>query len=103
MWRASGRKYQMKRDRRKETENKMKKVYEKPQVYMERFELSQNVAVCDYKLASGDPNSCKIEKDNFPDDGADCKGGFLQKGPCDFKTSIYCYTNGSSVPSMFVS
>ena len=40
----------MKRDRRKETENKMKKVYEKPQVYMERFELSQNVAVCDYKL-----------------------------------------------------
>ena len=50
MWRASGRKYQMKRDRRKETENKMKKVYEKPQ-----------------------------------------------------ETSIYCYTNGSSVPSMFVS
>lgn len=81
----------------------MKKVYEKPQVYMERFELSQNVAVCDYKLASGDPNSCKIEKDNFLDDGADCKGGFLQVGPCDFKTSIYCYTNGSSVPSMFVS
>ena len=66
----------------------MKKVYEKPQVYMERFELSQNVAVCDYKLASGDPNSCKIEKDNFPDDGADCKGGFLQVGPCDFKIYI---------------
>ena len=31
------------------------------------------------------------------------KVGFLQKGPCDFETSIYCYTNGSSVPSMFVS
>ena len=44
MWRASGRKYQMKRDRRKETENKMKKVYEKPQVYMERFELAEHIA-----------------------------------------------------------
>ena len=81
----------------------MKKVYEKPQVYMERFELSQNVAVCDYKLGLGDPNSCKIEKDNFPDDGGDFTGGFLQEGPCDFKTSIYCYTNSSSVQSIFVS
>ena len=25
----------------------MKKVYEKPQVYMERFELSQNIALCE--------------------------------------------------------
>ena len=81
----------------------MKKVYEKPQVYMERFELSQNVAVCDYQLKQGDPNGCKIIKDNFPDDGDNFVGGFLQEGPCDFATSIYCYTNGSSVPSMFVS
>ena len=40
----------------------MKKVYEKPQVYMERFELSQNIALCDWKLGSGDPTSCRIEK-----------------------------------------
>ena len=38
----------------------MKKVYEKPQVYMERFELSQNIALCDYRLGSGNPQSCNI-------------------------------------------
>ena len=47
----------------------MKKVYEKPQVYMERFELSQNIALCDWKLGSGDPTSCRIENDRLWNDG----------------------------------
>ena len=46
----------------------MKKVYEKPQVYMERFELSQNIALCDYQLGSGSPQSCNITADRFEDD-----------------------------------
>lgn len=31
----------------------MKKVYEKPQVYMERFELSQNIALCRLEIRFG--------------------------------------------------
>ena len=43
----------------------MKKRYEKPQVYMEKFELSHNVAVCDYKLGAANENECKILQDNY--------------------------------------
>lgn len=104
MWRASGRKYQMKRDRRKETENKMKKVYEKPQVYMERFELSQNIALCDYRLGSESPQSCNITADRFEDDGEDFRGGFVSKDHCSIITSVYCYTDGTGrLPTIFVS
>ena len=66
----------------------MKKVYEKPQVYMERFELSQNIALCDWKLGSGDPTSCRIENDRFEADGGDFTGGFATEGLCDFPTII---------------
>ena len=94
MWRTSGRKYQMKRDRRKETENKMKKVYEKPQVYMERFELSQNVAVCDYQFNGKDINTCKITEDRYEADGVDLAGGFMSENTCKFAASLYCYFDG---------
>ena len=81
----------------------MKKVYEKPQVYMERFELSQNIALCDWKLGSGDPTSCRIENDRFEADGGDFTGGFATEGLCDFPTSSYCYSDGSgTLPSIFV-
>lgn len=36
----------------------MKKVYEKPQIYMERFELSQSIASCTVKMNSGDTSQC---------------------------------------------
>lgn len=36
----------------------MKKVYEKPQIYMERFELSQSIAACATKMNSGSPETC---------------------------------------------
>ena len=58
MWRASGRKYQIERDRRKETKNKMKKVYEKPQVYMERFELAEHIAGCSLDINGNDEYTC---------------------------------------------
>lgn len=35
------------------------KVYEKPQILIERFELSQNVAACDWDMNnSADKNTC---------------------------------------------
>lgn len=82
----------------------MKKKYEKPQVYMEKFELSHNVAVCDYKLGPGDENNCNITKDNYPDDGEDFTGGFLTKENCSTVVSIYCYTDGGGgLPKIFQS
>lgn len=82
----------------------MKKKYEKPQVYMEKFELSHNVAVCDYKLGAADEKHCTIIKDNCPDDGADFTGGFKTKEDCTTVVSIYCYTNGAEgLPKLFQS
>lgn len=82
----------------------MKKVYEKPQVYMERFELSQNVAACDWKLDSGAPENCIIVRDNFEDDGADFTNGFTATPRCKVEASVYCYTSGAAgFPSIFVS
>lgn len=82
----------------------MKKVYEKPQVYMERFELSQNIALCDYRLGSGSPQSCNITADRFEDDGEDFIGGFVSKDHCSIITSVYCYTDGTGrLPTIFVS
>lgn len=82
----------------------MKKKYEKPQVYMEKFELSHNVAVCDYKLGPGDEKNCIIIQDNYPDDGEDFTGGFLAKENCSTVVSIYCYTNGGGdLPKIFQS
>lgn len=82
----------------------MKKLYEKPQVYMERFELSQNIALCDYRLGSGSPETCAIANDRFEDDGADFTGGFVSEEHCSIITSAYCYTDGSgSLPAIFVS
>lgn len=82
----------------------MKKRYEKPQVYMEKFELSHNVAVCDYKLGAANENECKIVQDNYEKDGGDVTGGFATEGVCDFSYSIYCYSDGSgTLPSLFTS
>ena len=83
----------------------MKKKYEKPQVYMEKFELSHNVAVCDYKLGPGDEKSCNITRDNFDDDGEDFTGGFLlTTGACKTVVSLYCYTDGGGgLPKIFQS
>lgn len=80
----------------------MKKKYEKPQVYMEKFELSHNVAVCDYKLNAANENVCKILQDNYGKDDGNVTGGFVSTNVCEFEYSIYCYTDGSgTLPSLF--
>lgn len=69
----------------------MKKVYEKPQVYMERFELAEHIAGCNLT-----PNN----------DGSGTMNGFIEddyyhnvflEGMKNCKTEVesYCYTNGS--------
>lgn len=82
----------------------MKKRYEKPQVYMEKFELSHNVAVCDYKINSGSEHECTIIKDNCTDDGVDTTGGFTAEANCRTMVSAYCYTSGAEgFPKLFQS
>ena len=83
----------------------MKKVYEKPQVYMERFELSQNIALCDYQLASNSIESCRIAEDRFPNDYEDFTGAFTSKQVCSrTDCSMYCYTGSDDgMPSIFMS
>ena len=82
----------------------MKKVYEKPQVYMERFELSQSIAACDYKLNAGNIAECNIEADRYVDDYGDFTGGFTADGHCSKDVSVYCYTDGSGLmPAVFQS
>lgn len=82
----------------------MKKKYEKPQVYMEKFELSHNVAVCDYKLGAANQTDCSIVKDRYQDDGAEFVGGFVGKPTCSIGVSLYCYTSGTEgLPKLFQS
>lgn len=83
----------------------MKKVYEKPQVYMERFELSQNIALCDYQLGSTSIKVCNIKNDRFPDDCENFTGAFISEPVCSrTNCSIYCYTgSGDGMPSIFMS
>lgn len=71
----------------------MKKKYEKPQVYMEKFELAEHIAGCSLSINSGDPMSCVGEgyiQDKYLDSWF-IDGNML----CEAELEGYCYTNGS--------
>ena len=84
------------------------KQYQKPEVNYEDFMLAEHIALCDYRIQSGDADGCHIIDDRFEDDGAFFKGGFAkviaENGPCSFKVDRYCYTNGGAgMPKIFQS
>lgn len=81
------------------------KVYVKPELYYESFELSQNVATCDYRLGADSSDKCTITKDNCDKDGADFTGAFVSEKICEITAdNFYCYTAGSgSLPHLFKS
>ena len=69
----------------------MKKVYEKPQVYMERFELAEHIAACGLQLGSTDTNSCKVISDR----GNVGALGLFHATICEFEGfEQYCYSGG---------
>ena len=77
------------------------KVYEKPRVYIERFELSQHIASCAWDMNAQSVDNCSATSDpewGLPDgiiafnDENVCKDGPLES---------YCYTNGSSENNIF--
>ena len=70
----------------------MKKVYEKPQVYMERFELAEHIAACGLQLGSADTNGCKVISDRG---NLGVLGLFQSKPTCTFfEFEQYCYSGG---------
>ena len=71
----------------------MKKIYEKPQVYMERFELAEHIAGCSLTLQNADVASCTAigtiagdESQNFFISG---------NGACSVPVEAYCETNST--------
>lgn len=68
----------------------MKKVYEKPQVYMERFELAEHIAGCNFTFDN--------ESGHFNGyvDGEYIENAFIsQTEGCGTPLGSYCYFNGS--------
>lgn len=66
----------------------MKKIYEKPQVYMERFELAEHIAGCSF---TQDENG----KFNGYVDGEYIENAFIGQPECSVPLGTYCYFNGS--------
>lgn len=72
------------------------KVYEKPRVYIEKFELSEHVADCGWELQSNDTKSCYATVDptwGYPEELKGFTPGVVEL--CDVEPEIYCYTNGT--------
>ncbi|MDO4312470.1 MAG: hypothetical protein Q4C52_05245 [Eubacteriales bacterium] len=81
------------------------KVYEKPRVSFERFELSQHVADCGWELQSNDVNNCYATGDPewcYPTDVKAFTPGVTVSG-CDVEPEGYCYTVGSGGIGLFKS
>ena len=76
----------------------MKKKYEKPQVYMEKFELAEPIAGCKLTLQQGDVDVCEatgtIGSVTLPTID---KAWFLESTQaCEIPVEDYCYTNSTS-------
>lgn len=100
----------------------MKKKYEKPQVLMENFELSQHIATCDYQgdksgLNLQDIKNCVVKvyftSKNVcdPDDGKKGPGEFVDGAPvfingntnCMTEFEGVCYTTGPGGQHIYAS
>lgn len=68
------------------------KAYVKPELFYERYELSQYIANCDIELTSPDAQSCAGYAD--PGYGYDGYKLFLNNETCTTIFDIYCETNG---------
>lgn len=80
----------------------MKKPYQKPEVLIESFELSQSIASCYYKLNYTSVTSCMtVAQDN--EDNYIFEGGFLDEKNCTHIIEDYCWTNGSGMHATYMS
>lgn len=83
-----------------------KKMYVKPMIYLEKFELSKHIADCAWELTSSDENTCaaKADPDYLPGSpnlfvGSD-HGCVLIPG---YNYQEYCYQDGAQGANVFAS
>ena len=75
-----------------------KKMYEKPMIYMERFELSKHIADCAWELQSVDKNNCLAipDKDKLPFDFTLFQGDLIRCDQTPEEVEDVCYLNANS-------
>lgn len=71
----------------------MKKTYEKPQVYMERFELAEHIAGCSITMNMAVEGGCS--GDGTINDVYSGAWFLMDNTACSSKAEAYCYTQGS--------
>ena len=77
-------------------EKGMKKRYEKPQVYMERFEMSVSVAACDVVTTPDGQLKTDTTKDKIGE-LVKSQGGFAKKEVCDLTLEDFGYYGGTLI------
>lgn len=72
----------------------MKKKYEKPLIYMEKFELAEHIAGCSLTINNTDVVVCTAEGTigDLPSEAWFVPGNTL----CAIEVEDYCYTNSSN-------
>ena len=83
-----------------------KKMYVKPMIYLEKFELSKHIADCAWELTSSDDKNCMAKAD--PDYlGSGMANLFVSSDiGCDVTPDnygVYCYQNGGEGANVFKS
>ena len=71
------------------------KAYQKPVLYYEKFELSQHIASCDFKLNFGLGSGCTSKGEVW---GVPFEGIFIiSDAACTVPQENYCYTNSTAI------
>ena len=74
------------------------KKYVKPELFYERYELSQHIADCAWELQSGDGASCNAAADQVKIPGEDLFLLVAENAICDISPEVderYCYQPGN--------
>ena len=81
----------------------MKKVYEKPQIYIESFELSQHIAACAWDMNAAKAEVCSADSDHEDFGLEEGLNIFVDADICQITTDVesYCYTNSDSNMTLF--
>ena len=81
------------------------KKYVKPEIFIEKFELSKHIADCAWELQSGNSESCHATPD--PEKLAGIDGNLFNESNCEWapgvNSDVYCYTNGAQNARVFAS
>lgn len=84
-----------------------KKMYVKPMIYLEKFELSKHIADCAWELTSSDENTCAAKADpdflppEFPNLFVSAKNSCGLRPGENYQD--YCYHDGAQGANVFAS